>query len=413
MEALQPHLLLVLGVLGLGGLLLGEVLHKLRVPAISGYLLLGLLLGPAALGVLDAGQLAGLEHLSELALGLIALTVGLEFEWRHLRELGVTVLVLASVAAAGALLAVLLGVGLYTGDWSLALLLAAIATATAPAATFLTIAEYKAAGPLCDTTKMVVALDDALGIAIFALALTVAELVGGEASAASVWEGLGLAAWELVGSPLLGFGIGLLLSRLSLRLRRWSIPVLLSGTLLAVGVAHTLHLSALLTCMAVGAALVNTNPRGTRELEGLEPAFDVIYVLFFALAGASLHLDSLASVGVLGALYIGLRAAGKYGGASLGSLLTRQPRAVTANLGLTLMPQAGVAVGMAMICRDRMPASADTITTVVLAGVLVFELIGPLCTRVAIFRANEAGRAVPHAGPPGAAGPSDVQQEAA
>ncbi len=393
MELLHPHMLLALGVLGLGGLLLGEGLHKLRIPAISGYLVLGLLLGPTALGLLDVTQLKGLERLSELALGLIALTVGLEFEWQHVKELGVTMLVLAVVAALGALAAVLVGVGLYTGDWRLALLLAAIATATAPAATFLTIAEYKAAGPLCETTKMVVALDDALGIAIFALALSAAELLSGEATTASVGQGLGLAAWELIGSPLMGFGLGLGLSRLSRRLRRWSIPLLLSGTLLAVGVAHTLHLSALLTCMAVGAALVNTNPRATRELEGLEPAFDVIYILFFGLAGASLHLDSIISVGLLGGLYIALRAVGKYGGAVAGSLLTRRSRAVTSNLGLTLMPQAGVAVGMAMICRERLPAFADTITTVVLAGVLVFELVGPMCTRLAIVRAGEVGRA--------------------
>lgn len=385
-----------LGFILLAGFAAGRLINYVKLPAVTGYLLIGLLLGPSLLGLITTESISVLTPINSIALSIIAFLIGGEFSLAQLRKCGKSAVLIAIFEVLGAFcfvtltLHLLLDVELY-----LALIFGAISCATAPAATIMVLRQYKASGPLTQNLLAVVAIDDALCLIAFGLASASAKVLSGTFSG-------GLAAmiasplWELLGSLLLGAVAGLILLTIATRLKEQPdrLVVALGFVFGTAGAAEVLGLSSLLACMALGITTVNTLPRESDRLFGLLKSVDTpIYVLFFVLAGANLHLGLLAQVGAIGVAYIVSRVIGKVIGAAVGAKLGQAPPPVLRYLGLGLVPQAGVAIGVTLLVQQSFPDMAAMVTTVILGSVVVYEIIGPFCTKMAIAKAGEVGAA--------------------
>jgi len=281
----------------------------------------------------------------------------------------------------------LLGVELHT-----ALIFGAISTATAPAATIMVLREYKAKGPLTSNLLAVVALDDALCLIIFGITMALAKILAGNVSG-GVMAMIAAPLWELLGSILLGIIFAVLLLLLSGRFKEKpdKLVLVLGMVFLQAGLAEFLRLSALLAGMTMGCVTVNLLQYQSEELFRLVGTVDnPIYVLFFVLAGANLQLGLLVKVGAIGVAYIVSRVIGKVGGAACGGIMSKAPAVVRKYLGLGLIPQAGVAIGLTLLVQQGMPEIAGMVTTVILGSVVVYEIIGPFFAKLAIVKAGEA-----------------------
>lgn len=383
--------------------LIGDLFSRVGIPRVVGFLLAGVVFGPSLGHVIPEELNQNLAFVSEIALGLIGFEMGSHLRFKELRSLGRSILWITLLQAFGAFVLVGLGVYLITGSDYIALLLGAVATSTAPAATMEVLAEYDAEGPMTTTLLAVIGIDDAISLLLFSFAAAVAEsmLVGESLSFIEMVE---LPLVEIGGSILVGSIIGFLMGNLLHRLPvDDNVIVLPIGIgLFAAGLTSTLHLSLILTTMTVGAVAINTDPRNGRYITFLvERVGPIVYILFFALAGARMHLDALATMGLMGVVYVVLRVVGKYGGAWLGGLISGAQPKVRNYLGLALLSQAGVAIGLSLEAGKRFtalgPEGAELallISSVVTATVLVAEIGGPILVKLAIFRAGEANQAL-------------------
>ena len=383
------NMLLVIGIAMAAGLLVSRGARLVHLPNVTAFLVAGLLIGPCVSGIIGREQAASMGIISEAALGFIAYAIGGEFKLSYLKQIGkapLTITAFQGLATAVCVDAGLIALGF---DVPLSLLLGAIALATAPAATLMVVRQYKDKGPVTQMLLPVVAMDDALGLMVFSVSASVAQgMLGGEITARSMVLSPLI---EIVGSLLLGGALGLLLSfgarffasrgnKLAL-----SIAMVLAG----VGLCDMLNLSSLLVCMMIGAVMVNVSQQHEVLMEQCDRFTPPLFLLFFVLSGAELDLGVLPSVGLIGVLYMVLRCIGKWGGTMLGASCVRADDNIRKYLGLTLLPQAGVAIGMAQLVAGRFPALGQQVNTIVLAGVLVFELVGPIITKWALTQAGE------------------------
>lgn len=398
----QLDTLALIGLTLVASYVVGDLFSRVGIPRVVGFLLAGVVFGPS-LGHLIPEELnQNLAFVSEIALGLIGFEMGSHLKFKELRSLGTSILWITVLQAFGAFVLVGLGVYLITGSDYIALLLGAVATSTAPAATMEVLTEYDAEGPLTTTLLAVIGIDDAISLLLFSFAAAVAEslLVGESLSFIEMVE---LPLVEIGGSLLVGSAIGFLMGNLMHRLPKDdNVIVLPIGIgLFAAGLTSTLHLSLILTTMTMGVVAVNIEPRNGRYISFMvERTGPIVYILFFALAGARMHLDALVTMGMLGIAYVVLRVVGKYSGAWLGGLISGAQPKVRNYLGLALLSQAGVAIGLALEAGNRFtglgPEGAELallISSVVTATVLVAEIGGPILVKLAIFRAGEAGQA--------------------
>lgn len=403
----MENITLALAVLLGAGFLMAKIGQMLRLPSVTGYICAGLLLGPSGLNFLSP-EIIGpqLGHFTQLALMMIAFGIGEHLEIKRLRASLKSVCFIGGGEILGAFLLVSGGTlvvsrltGIGGGDWLLidylflALLLGAISVATAPATTMHVMRELRASGPLTTTLMAVVAIDNGLAIMMFGIALAFArQMLAVEA--ASLFATLSATLVEIGGSLLLGMVTGLLLDFINNRLRRDQemLTIGLALLLLCGEGARYLHMSPLLAGMATGFIIVNRDHRDMRLFRALNDFEPPIYVLFFALAGVQLHLSALVAAGWLGLAYFLLRTTAKLGGAYLGARLAQAPATVRRYLGLALTPQAGVAIGLVFLINDDPSVSrfSEVITPVVLAGVVLSELVGPVLARRAIKMAGEA-----------------------
>lgn len=390
---MDDRVLLDFAVLLIASLLGARLAQLLHLPAVTGYLLAGLVLGPSVLGVFSPDESSLLAPINDLALGTIAFSIGSEFQWKKLAKLGASVTWITLAQGLGTFLMVdLVLTFVLHQPQQIALLLGAIATATAPAATLLVIREYKARGPLTDMLLAVVALDDALGIIVFGIISAACKAMLGGASG---WQSMLLAPlWEIACSLAIGAILGYLLGIFSRRLRSADQLTCLTigSVLLVAGIAPHFELSLLLTAMMMGTVVVNLlteHQRVFRSISGLEAP---LYAIFFTLAGAGLDFRVLLSTGAIGVGYILARALGKVLGAAAGATLTHASPAIRRYLGIALLPQAGVAIGLTMLAAREFPELGNLLTTLVLAGVFVYELIGPPCAKLAVVGAGEIGQ---------------------
>ena len=385
-----------LGLILLFALLVGHLVKVAKIPEVTGYLVAGMLVGPSMLGWVTHENLQALHVFSEVGLGLILFSIGGVFELSKMRSIGRRLFALTLAESAGAAVLVTAGMLLVGQPWPVALLLGAIAVETGAASTLMVIRENNAEGPFTQSLTGVIGLNNIFALVAFSLVASGVELMS--LSAAGAVDVVGVArtlfplVWQLIGSCALGFLVGITLaSWASQVVETGEVLILLVGcVLLTVGVSAMLDLSALVASLAVGATLVNLSSRSRRLFEALSHTDPPLYVIFFVLAGADLNLALLPSLGIIGVAYVLCRAGGKLGGAWLAGRATDSSASVRQLLGPAILAQAGLAVGLVLVTRQRFPDLAPVVTTVVLGAVVVFEIAGPLSARFALDRCGES-----------------------
>ncbi len=389
-----------LGLILLLALLAGHLVKVVRIPEVSGYILAGIALGPSVLGWVTAENLVALEVLSEVALGLILFSVGSVFQFSRFRRLGRQFLYLTLAESVLAAVIVTVGVLAAGQPWQVAALLGSIAIATAPASTLMVVRECDSEGPLTDNLLGIIAVNNLLCISVYTLVAATIDLgagLGGGSIFDAVYRAVFPLVWQLAGSAALGYLVGLMLAGWSTQVTETGeILILLAGSiLLCVGVARFFDLSPLVASLAVGATMVNLAERSRAlfdTLSGTDPPF---YAIFFVMAGADLDLALVPTMGVVGLVYVFGRAFGKFVGALAGSRWLKLDVNVQRFLGFGLMAQAGLAVGLTIAIEQRYEPFSPIVTTVVLAAVAVFEMVGPISTRFALIQAGETGLQAP------------------
>ena len=378
----------ILGTIGailLLGLLGDLVAQRLPVPRVTLLVVFGVAVGPSGFAVMPVEAETWYPLISHIALLMVGFLVGGKLHWARLRETGRAVFAISAFEVLGAAAFVFGGLWALGVSPVLALLLAGIAPATAPAAIYSVVAESGARGRFPDTLLGVVAIDDAWGLIAFSILLALAQILAGNGGAA---EALGHGARELGGAFAVGLLVGVPAAFLTGRLRpgKPTQAEALGVVLFAGGLSLWAGFSFLLTAMTVGAVIVNLaahHDRPFHEIENVEWPF---MVLFFVLAGASLHLAELGTLGTVGLAYIVLRAGGLMLGAFLGGHASGAPAPLRRWIGPALMPQAGIALGMALVAGNAFPDLRGDLLSLVVASTVVFELAGPALTRLALRR---------------------------
>jgi Kef-type K+ transport system membrane component KefB len=394
-----------LGLILLIALLAGHLVRYARVPEVTGYILAGVALGPSVLGWVSHENLAALQVLSEVALGLILFSVGSVFEFSLFRRIGRNVLYLTlfeSVLAASLVTGGMLVLG---QPWQIAGLLGAIAIATAPASTLMVIREVDSRGPLTDTLLGIIAVNNLFCITAYSLVAALIDLTTGLGGSflSILYRSVFPLVWQLFGSAALGFLVGLMLAGWSRQVRETGeMLILLAGSILfCVGVSRALDLSPLVASLAVGATMVNLTTQSRRLFGALADTDPPFYAIFFVIAGADLDVSLVQTMGAAGLLYVMARALGKLVGARVGARWLGMHPSVRRYLGLALLAQAGLAVGLTLAIDDRYAAYAPQVSTIVLASVVVYEMVGPIMARFALV---QSGEATMRRGPDGASG---------
>lgn len=398
----------------LAGLVMSRLAKKLGLPAVTAYLVAGILIGPYCLGRLGIEGLGFVTHdsvtalsmFSEVALGFIAFSIGNEFRLSQLRETGKQATVVAIFQALMATVLVdlaLVGLHFVLGEDKLpltaCLILGAVATATAPAATLMVVRQYKAKGPVTDILLPVVALDDAVGLIVFAISFGVCRAIaeGAFSLVGIIVEPL----IEIVASLALGALMGWVYTwceqffhsnsrRMSMSVTFVILTVALSMLEFHVG-GITIGSSSLLVCMMLGTVFCNICDYSAELMDRVDGWTTPLFVLFFVLSGAELELSVFSDVAVvgIGVVYILFRSLGKYFGAGISARATHCNHNICKYLGITLLPQAGVALGMSMKALEFGGMTGTLVRNVTLFSVLIYELVGPLATKKALLAAGE------------------------
>lgn len=372
------------------GLLFTRIMKFVGLPNVTGYLIAGLLIGPHVLNLVTTESLDVIGIITTVALGFIAFSIGSSFKLEHLKELGKSIVSITFIQALGAVILVDIALIAIGTDLPIALTLGAIATATAPAATLMVVRQYQARGVVTNTLLPVVAFDDAIGLMVFSISFSVAKVLanGTELTVNAI---LIAPLIEIVLSLVIGGALGALAALVSrfFKSRSNRLTVILVAVFAGLSVSKLLGLSDLLVCMMIGALYANLFPSSMPTLDVLDRWTYPLYMLFFVISGAELDITVIPTVGVIGIVYLIARSLGKYFGAMLGAKVVKADKNVQKYLGLTLLPQAGVAIGMAQMVLAEMPSLGTQISTVVLCATLIYELIGPVATKIALTKAGE------------------------
>ncbi len=407
------EILLAISIALTAGLLLSRFVKPLKLPAVTGYLIAGMLIGPycigklgvAGLGFTSMDHVKNLKIIAEVALGFIAFSIGNEFRVSQLKKIGKTATVIAIFQALVAAFLVdiaLIIVHLIMPDklsLAAAIVLGAIATATAPAATLMVVKQYKARGKLTDLLLPIVALDDAVGLVVFAVSFGIAKALtqGAVSIQAIILEPL----LEVILSLVLGFVIGVIFSevekyfksnskRLSLSITFVLMTVSLSMLKFEIGGIH-IGFSSLLVCMMLGTVFCNMCDFSEEIMEKTDKWTAPLYILFFVLSGAELELGVFADVAIvsIGVIYILARSVGKISGTAISAKMVKCEPNIVKYLGITLLPQAGVALGMSLSAAEELGAEGIIIRNIVLFAVMIYELVGPMMTKIALTKAGD------------------------
>ena len=419
------QVILTLSVALLAGLLLSRLAKLLKLPAVTAYLIAGILVGPFLLGRVFVPQLGYLGFnpqihgvteklisvesygiISDIALGFIAFSIGNEFRISQLKKIGKQATVIGIVQAVvttlvvdAALIILHFILGPEKFPLPAAITLGAIASATAPAATLMVVKQYKAKGKLTDLLLPIVALDDAVGLVVFAISFGIAKAL--TQGAVSIQSIILEPVLEVVLSLVLGFVVGVVFSmvekyfksnskRLSLSITFVLMTVSLSMLKFEVGGIH-IGFSSLLVCMMLGTVFCNMCDFSEEIMEKTDKWTAPLYILFFVLSGAELELSVFTDIAIvgIGVVYIIARSAGKISGAAVSAKMMKCEPNIVKYLGITLLPQAGVALGMSLTAANELGAEGAIIRNIALFAVLIYELVGPMMTKVALTKAGD------------------------
>ena len=375
----------------LAGLLMTRITRLVHLPNVTAYLFAGVLIGPYVLSLVNQSTLDSFGIITECALGFIAFSIGDEFRLENLKAIGTPALIITMCESLGAVAFTMVITMILGFSPVICIMLGALSASTAPAATLLIVRQYKAKGPLTNMLLPVVAADDATGLIAYSICVSIAKGIVSH-QAFSVMNTLVLPVLGILEAIAIGGVLGFLLALAHRYFRSHTnrMSLCIAMVMFGTAIADQLGISSLLLCMAVGAAYVNIWNESERVLSCIDDWTYPLFMLFFVISGASLNLSALKSVGLIGVVYIIARFAGKYFGAWLGGTMTKQPEVIRRNLGWTLMPQAGVAIGMATMVLRQLPAEySQVIQTVILCATLVYEIVGPLAAKSALKRAGE------------------------
>lgn len=395
------------------GLMLSRLAKSLKLPAVTAYLIAGLLLGPfligrigiKGLGFNDFTQIKSLSLISDVALGFIAFSIGNEFRLKELKTIGKQATVIGIFQAVFTTLLVdvaLISLHFIIPDilpLPVAIILGAIASATAPAATLMVVRQYKAKGPVTSTLLPVVALDDAVGLVLFSISFGVAKsFINNSTSFVSIIvEPILEVIFSLGLGAIMGYFFTFFERFFHSRSKRLSMSVAFVFLTIAITMIDNIKIlgihvtfSPLLTCMMLGTIFCNICDFSEELMDRLDRWTAPIFILFFVLSGAELDLSVISNVYVvlIGLVYIATRCLGKYFGANLSSKMVKADSNVNKYLGITLFPQAGVALGMAIKC-EVLGEIGVLIANITLFSVLIYELVGPYLTKVSLMKAGE------------------------
>lgn len=404
--------LLSVAVAIIAGLVMTRLVKPLRLPDVTAYLITGVLVGPYLLGALgiagvgftSSDAVDALTPISNMALGFIAFSIGNEFRLAELKKTGRAAVVIGILQAfSAALLTDIVLIIIHfmmpeTLSLAAAITLGAIATATAPAATLMVVRQYKAKGELTDLLLPIVALDDAVGLVVFAISFGIAKAMNsGVVDFVSIIVEPML---EIILSLGLGAAAGVILTllekrffsntnRMSMTIGFVLLTVALSSISFSVGNV-VFSFSSLLVCMMLGTVFCNTCPLSFDLMQRADKWTAPLFVFFFVVSGAGLELSVFGDIAVvtIGVIYVLVRALGKYIGAYGGCLMMKQDKKVTQNLGVALFPQAGVALGMC-VTASQLKGDGPLIRNIVLFAILIYELVGPMLTKRALMRSGD------------------------
>jgi Kef-type K+ transport system membrane component KefB len=394
MDHLLSHLndttiiLLSLSVILLAGFLLTRITKLAKLPNVTGYIIAGVIIGPYVLNLIPHEMVEHMGFISDIALAFIAFGVGRFFKKEAFKETGFGVIVITLLESLLAGILVTLSMHyIFHLNWSFCLLLGAIATATAPASTMITIRQYHARGNFVNILLQVAALDDAVCLIAFSLA---SAFVNAEAGAGISGSEIILPVIYNIGALVIGFISGVLLSRLMTPARSEDNRLILTISLLLgiAGLCASVDISPLLSCMLFGTTYINMTKDKElyRQVERFTPP---ILSMFFVVSGMSLNIRSFGTLGIIGASYFIIRIAGKYLGAFGGCMIAKTTATVRNYLGLALIPQAGVAIGLAFMGKRVLPDSmGNMLLTIILSSSVLYELIGPVCAKIALIHSG-------------------------
>jgi Kef-type K+ transport system membrane component KefB len=407
-DTLNQHMVFTLGILLVTGYFMGKIAERFNLPSVTGYLLAGLLLGDSILGIIHVRMGETLRSITDIALGIIAITIGSEFSLAKLQRLGKKILIITIFQLFFTFIIVAVCLNFFGLPIFQSLLLGAIASATAPAATVVIIRSLKAKGDFVDTLYGVVALDDAGCVLLFScvFAFSASAMGVGSGMENTLVHGILHAVKEIMFSLLLGIFQGAITYNLTSRLNKGEDRLILAAGILFLFTAgaSALHLSLLLTNMAAGTVIANLSKGMSKSIKILQPLTPPLYALFFSIAGTELNLAVLLNwhVILLGSVYVISRGVGKYFGVWAGAAVSGSAENIKKYLGFAMMPQAGVAIGLIlMVQASPLSINADKdlqeilniITNIVLFGVAINELIGPYFSKMAILKAIKDDKA--------------------
>lgn len=386
------HILYYVAVVLAAGLFVAKITGKFKLPNVTGYLIAGLLIGPSVTGFVPKETVEQLSLFSDVALAFIAYSIGSQINFKQLKKVGAGVVAITLLEALTAMFLVVLTMLLvFKTSLAFALLIGSIACATAPAATMMVIRQYKAKGPVVETLLPVVAMDDCVSIMAFGVALTVSKalITGGSVDFKQL---VLIPVGEIFGALVLGVVIALLflfiekIIKSEGELMNFVIVTIFMG----YAISTKLHFSSLLACMAIGGTISNLRAGKMKYFSIVDQITVPIFLAFFVVSGADLDIQALRSTGLIGIAYVVVRVIGKWLGAYIGAKMYHMPTTVQKYLGYTLVPQAGVAIGLSLIAQNALPGEHGIqIRTLILAATVIYEFIGPLVTKKALIAAGE------------------------
>ena len=381
----ETEALLVLSIILFAGFIMTRLTNTLNLPKVSGYILAGILIGPCSLNFIPQHMIDSMGFVSDLALAFIAFGVGKFFKKEVLMRTGkkIIVITISEALTAGVLVTVILKF-IFRLDWDFALILGAIATATAPASTMMTINQYKAKGEFVNTLLQIVALDDVVCLLAFSI---VAAIANGRASGALTVNDILIPIMLNLFAICLGFFCGYFLSRLLIPARSRDNRLILAIAMLLglSGICAAVDISPLLSCMVFGAAYINLtrDKKLFRQINNFTPP---VMSIFFIVSGMNLNVNALGTVGVIGVAYFLIRIAGKYLGTYFSCLAMGTSREIRKYMGLALIPQAGVAIGLAFLGQRLLPPeTGNLMLTIILSSSVLYEMVGPISAKAALF----------------------------
>lgn len=404
----SAQIIISLAVVLFAGFLMTRLTKKAKLPNVTGYILAGILIGPYVLNVVPQDLISGMDFITDIALAYIAFGVGRYFKLSTLKKSGsrVIIITLFEALAAGVVISLAM-IFLFRLPVSFSLLLGAIGCATAPASTIMTIRQYHAKGEFVDMILQVVALDDAVALIAFSICAAVAQTLISHGHLQPQVILLPL-LYNVIALALGLFCGWLLIKLISVRRSNDHKLVLVNAVILSLtGFCTLFGVSPLLACMAMGAAYINlsNNKELFHQVNDFSPP---ILLLFFVLSGMKLNVPSLLTAGVVGVGYFFVRIIGKYAGATLGAIVTKASPTIRNYLGLALIPQAGVSIGLAALGARMLPGEYGTLlSTIILSSAVLYEIVGPACAKASLFLSHTIRREDGHSAKRALATPED------